>query len=103
MNNNKWITDRLPTEDDADDHGYVWVTEKNGNVCHMMWDCVVEEPWMHFTRPEPYVKPKRYMVTKAFTGGWSVFDTTTNRRCCGCIPTSEAAERIAAIYEEVAP
>lgn len=99
---NEWITDRRPTEDDADDHGYVWVTEKDGKVWHTMWDCVTEEPWMHFTRPEPYVKPKRYVV-QAFTCGWAVFDTTTDSCCADCLPTSEAAEEIAAVYERVMP
>ena len=106
---NEWITDRLPTEADADDtYGYVWITEDDGRVLYMMWDCVTYEPWLPFKRPAPYVKPKRY----------EVFELTTERFCVGeasqrafkaevrgyvakYIPTREAAERIAAIYEEM--
>ena len=105
MRNNEWITDRLPTEDDADRHGYVWVTDLDGDVRHMRWDCVTVPPWMHFTRPEPYVKPKRYKVEEYYhsRGIWVVRDCESGSARCHPVPTREAAERIAAIYEEVMP
>ena len=34
----KWITDREPTRDDADDSGYVWVTTEHGNVLRQFWN-----------------------------------------------------------------
>jgi len=98
----KWITDRRPTEEDADSIGSVWATY-NGKV--FLWDYqgVGEEmAWMPITPPEPYVKPKRWTF---FGAGqmWTIFDEKLGR--CGdpILPTREAAERIAAIYEEVMP
>ena len=107
--NNEWITDRLPTEEDADSHGYVWITDKDGDVHHMMWDCVVEEPWMHLQSPEPYVKPKRFEVVDDKTEYYvnekrgQVTWATVPVRDDDYDRAKEAAERIAAIYEEVMP
>ena len=102
--NNEWITDRLPTAEDADCHGYVWVTDKDGKVWHTMWDCVTEEPWMHFTRPAPYVKPKRFVATEIYKcQRWLVIDSYSGKEVSYSIPTREAAEEIASIYEREMP
>ena len=60
---NKWITDRLPTENDADENGHVWVTALNGSVILTPYGWVYPHgvPWMakqKIVPPEPYVKPE---------------------------------------------
>lgn len=45
-------------------------------------------------------KPKRYEV-RALPTGYAVYDTSNAQHEAFSIPTREAAERIAAIYEEV--
>lgn len=59
---NKWITDRLPTENDADENGNVWVTALDGSVLCTPYGWVnLDAPWMakqKIDRPEPYVKPE---------------------------------------------
>ena len=99
----EWITDREPTADDAHT-GWVWVTTEHGVVLRQSWDMVFGRPWQPIVRPEPYVKAKRYWVRKQY-GCWFVYDTG-NRHLKGVadnILTREAAERIAAIYEEMMP
>ena len=104
--NTEWITDRLPTEEDADCHGYVWVTDNDGKVWHTMWDSFYGLAWMHFTRPEPYVRPKGWMAQydESF-GCWAVSSLTQVTHLSQLEENNdehrEAAERIAAIYEEV--
>ena len=96
-----WITDRRPTKEDADDYGYVWVSDR-GKVVHTMWDCVTDEPWTHFTRPAPYAKLSYTVTPNAYRDGkWAVeYD---KKLVADNIPTREAAERIASIYNEVIP
>ena len=103
--NNKWITDRLPTEADADSYGYVWVTFGSGVVRIQDWRGVPEGmPWMPTSRPQPYVKPKRYCVSEKGPNYYTVWqDDYEGGVIATRIPTREAAERIAAIYEEVMP
>jgi hypothetical protein len=61
---NKWITDRLPTENDADENGHVWVTALDGGVHRTPYVWVpMGVPWMakqKIVPPEPYVKPDRW-------------------------------------------
>ena len=101
----EWITDRLPTGQDADRYGYVYITNKYRSVCEMKWDDVTDQPWMPTNMPEPYVKPKRYKVEEYYhsRGIWVVRDCESGSARCHPVPTREAAERIAAIYEEVMP
>ena len=100
-----WITDRRPTRADADKYGYVWITGVNDSVYLAAWTEVGGRPWQHSHRPEPYVKPKRYKVEEYYhcRGIWVVSDCQTGNARCHPVPTREAAERIAAIYEEVLP
>lgn len=110
MNNNEWITDRRPTAKDcvgADrmpDSNHVWVMYEGRVVACPYEDVVLGCPWQPIIVqiPEPYVKPKRYEALVS-NSGWAVFDTTTDTYFADFIPTREAAERIAAIYEEVVP
>jgi hypothetical protein len=92
----EWITDRRPIE-----HDEPYVYDSYGHVCH--WIKIANgEPWKPIPKCEPYVKPKRWTF---FGAGqmWTIFDEKLGR--CGdpILPTREAAERIAAIYEEVMP
>lgn len=110
----RWITDRRPTEEDADYgdvhlNGYVYVTSEIGMTKTATWKAAAYKgvPWQPFSLPEPYVKRKRFVVKR-------MMDIYSDIESCGyCvynniggvfakyIPTREAAERIAAIYEEV--
>ena len=102
----EWITDRRPTVNDA--HcGFVWITTKRGDVFREIWKDVCNHPWMPIIPPEPYVT-KRYSVaalrgTISGTTWYEVWDEMEETRVAVQIPTREAAERIAAIYEEVMP
>jgi hypothetical protein len=60
---NKWITDRLPTENDADENGHVWITDLDGGVILTGYGWVYPHgvPWMakqKIVPPDPYVKPE---------------------------------------------
>lgn len=90
----EWITDRMPTFKDG-----IYVYDQYGQIaiCSRISS---GQPWKPIPKCEAYVKPKRYEVL-ASNSGWAVFDTTTDYYCADCISTREAAERIAAIYEEV--
>ena len=118
MNNNEWITDRLPTEQDADTRGDVYITNKYRRVSEKRWYEVTDQPWMPTNLPEPYLKPKRYEIAKKGPNNYAVIDAINQfARSIAIdweddiegsivatqIPTLEAAERIAAIYEEVLP
>lgn len=98
----EWITDRRPTEYDANWCGRVWTTY-NGKVGSCAYYGVAKgTPWMPITPPEPYVAPEpRFWVMQDIQGPvtWVVYDGS--RRFADGLPTREAAERVAAIYNEV--
>lgn len=96
----KWITDREPTAQDSDIMGQVWVTSDDGKVNRQWWTTVSKQPWMPIVQPEPYVKPKQYVVKEYSDTRHYAVEQTDGRRVSMYIPTREAAERIAAIYEE---
>ena len=111
----EWITDRPPTDEDADYEKCVW-TMCVGKVVTWEYGGIREgQPWMRTNRPkpyvkpipkcEPYVKPKRYRVKEIFqaSGRFAVYDFEDGLTCSPSLPTIEAAERIVAIYEEVMP
>ena len=99
-----WITHRPPTEQDADRQGFVWADYGNGLVGQHPWQDVGDRPWMPTNRPEPYVKPKRWDVRRyPDTGYWYVIEAKSGDVRSYAVPTRNAAERIAAIYEEVSP
>ena len=51
----EWITDRLPTKQDADEFGDVWVTLGNGFVCEWNWRSIKPQmPWRPTNKPAPY-------------------------------------------------
>lgn len=112
MSANEWITNRLPTYADArrinathlPDHeiyGEVWVWQ--GQYRTLDWKLVkFGDPWQPITTPEPYVKPKRYTVDE-LSDGWCVYDELGLEATATYLPTREAAEEIAAIYERATP
>ena len=105
----EWITDREPTAEDSDQMGQVWVTGGDGKVNRQWWTTVSKQPWMPIEPPEPFVKAKRWeVIWDGYNNCWKVRDTTFEfgGMLCNCLRTQEhreAAERIAAIYEEVMP
>lgn len=101
----KWIVDRKPEHFEGWD-GYVWKFEHDKLRRIVRWNNVeFGEPWMPIEPPEPYIKPKRWGVREfGKTGQWYIVEVTSPEHAWGfTIPTREAAERIAAIYEEVMP
>lgn len=115
MNNNEWITDRLPTEKDSI-AGAVLVSHRDSlSIYFEAWDKVkLGMPWQPL--PAPYVKTKRWRVEIATVvdcrdpskpvakapDSYAVSDVTYSH----WLPigfTREAAERICDIYNEVLP
>lgn len=100
---NDWITDRRPTEDDcAAPHFCVY--DAMGHIVH--YRLVADgEPWKPVLKCEPYVKSKRFRVEESRPGSnrYAVYDNEDDLCCSFYLPTREAAERIAAIYEEMMP
>lgn len=107
MNNNGWITDRLPTAHDCiAGHSDVWVYDENYKIASLshyqnVWRGL---PWQPISRPAPYFKPKRWRVEIETNGtdSYAVSDLRyTHYLPIAC--TREAAERICDIYNEVLP
>lgn len=108
----EWITDRRPTIDDCKyskktlHREYVWVTYNNRVTWLLIEEVKLGCPWQPIVieRPEPYVAPKsepKYVVMKDiyYTDLWAVYNGS--KYVADGLPTREAAERIAAIYNEV--
>lgn len=59
---NEWITDRLPTREEAHIDHTVWVCIE-GSVLLWSYDGIsLGTPWQAITKPAPYVKPKRWRI-----------------------------------------
>jgi len=109
---NKWITDRLPTEEDmlsrpedVDVH-YVWTTDLHGELSQRYFKHVaLGTPWQPITKPAPYVKPKRWTVE--WDEEYSLWCLKLNCKFHSYVPCNslpnEAAQRICDIYNEVLP
>ena len=58
----EWITDRLPTKEDGDYEGKVWITERSNGFVYgtTFYTVKVGTPWQKrmISKPEPYVKPR---------------------------------------------
>jgi hypothetical protein len=101
-----WITDRLPTAEDADKFGDVWVTVRNGFVCEWNWRSIKPQmPWQPTNKPAPYVKPKRWTVEwHDPTNCWHVIDSYAVMGYLHLDSSqAAAAQRICDIYNEVMP
>lgn len=97
----QWITDRKPTEGDTAAPHYCVFDERGAIVYYTL--IKDGEPWKPVQKCEPYVKPKRFAVV-ATNDSETSFNVQDRKRISNVsyfIPTREAAERIAAIYNEV--
>jgi hypothetical protein len=99
----EWITDRLPTAEDAiADRVIVWDDDK-GPMLWMYGHVSIREPWMPI-RCKPYVKPKRWTVR--YDKQWAEFNLFDGELAVMTLDkelTIDAAQRIADIYNEVMP
>jgi hypothetical protein len=101
-----WITDRLPTEADADDVFCVWHDCK-GKVYRLIYTAVKKgEPWHPIAWPEPYPRPVRWTVewhTRDL--GWKLWDWDFPLYILQGLTEddSAAAQRICDVYNEVMP
>ena len=110
----EWIVDRRPTKEDCKGvlgtryESQVWVNVLDTVVTHYFYHVEAGVAWhpIVIEKPEPYVAPKsepKYVVMKDiyYTDSWAVYDGS--KYVTGRLPTREAAERIAAIFNEVMP
>ena len=77
-----WITDRVPTREDADCMTMVWVSSPR-EVYRCDYRVIkLGTPWQPITYPEPYVKPKvwGYEISNAST---TIFVTKKGNRVGG--------------------
>lgn len=99
----EWITDRLPTRKDSYEDS-VWVMVMGFVAKNYWYNVELGNAWQPIVieKPEPYVAPEpKYRVSSEAgrPNQWSVLDGII---CIAVgLPTREAAERIAAIYNEV--
>jgi hypothetical protein len=107
----EWITDRLPTANDAED-GRVWVYFGNfgGEVRNIHWSHVlIGTPWQPIQRPAPYVKPKRWTVEfDSDYNLWFAYDRRSGSQCTNVFAQLgrnelDAAQRIEDLFNEVMP
>ena len=105
----EWITDRLPTEEDAVNWAnMVWVTWEDGTVGTRHWSSVAKgQPWKLLTVPDPYVEPKRWTVKwDDEWAEWILLDGSEQFSYylpMLCYEQADAAQRIADAYNEVMP
>jgi hypothetical protein len=106
--NEKWITDRLPREEDGSNWliGQVWISGVDG-VYTTHWSEVNKgQPWQPILAPAPYVKPKRWTVEfSAYDNTWIMRDNVEGWVRLLYIDRhhGDAAQRIADIYNDVKP
>jgi hypothetical protein len=98
----EWITDRLPTAEDAVG-GRVLISTDKGEVYTIQWENVWQtHVWMPL--PAPYVKPKRWTVEwdckrKAYEIRFNHHFFCTLPELC----VDEIAQRIENLFNEVMP
>lgn len=99
----EWITDCRPIE-----HDESYVYDSFGHVCHRI-KIANGQPWKPIPNCEPYVKPRRFYARWDDKYGWWMIEREGKwfewlmRLDKQNDEYREAAERIAAIYEEVMP
>lgn len=100
----QWITDRLPTREDATErHVWHWCEMLNQARIRHYTHLRKGDPWMPFIVPEAYVKPTRFTVVWYHNVQmWGVKDSQDDGHGLQSnFETKEAAERVAAVYNEV--
>jgi hypothetical protein len=102
----EWITDRLPTVEDAV-HYCVLLWDQDEGVLIWSYDGVNEgQPWVPISTPAPYVKPKRWTVEYNRVNGYWVLVAGRLNVPLYYMTTDDvypAAQRIADVYNEVMP
>jgi hypothetical protein len=100
----QWITDRLPTKEDAVEQ-LVWVCIEGDVLIWVNDGITLGTAWQPITKPAPYVEPKRWKVEWNSIGAYWVVVNDDYR-----VPQyylnykdQDAAQRIAEIYNEVMP
>ena len=99
----EWITDRLPDPDDAFKD---WVFVSEHGIVQMFLASFVPlgMPWHPIVPPDPYVKPKRWAVKWYEEYAiWCLLDEDVVVLVLDKNLTTEAAQRIADVYNEVMP
>jgi hypothetical protein len=102
----EWITDRLPTLEDAVHYSVLLWDEENKQVLIWTFDSFGEgTPWQPIPTPAPYVKPKRWTVEwHDPTNCWRVIDAYAVMGYLHLDSSqADAARRICDIYNEVMP
>jgi hypothetical protein len=100
-----WITDRLPTEDDAPED-WVFVMNHGNVVLYLAVSVELGMPWHPIVPPAPYVKPKRWAFRKSrfeCYDNWLVFRDGELIHSLAAGLTHDAAQRICDIYNEEMP
>ncbi len=101
---NEWITDRLPTNEDAvSTNVLIWLNDKVHTWTY--YTVAKGTPWQPIHKPAPYVKPKRWTVEwNNVVLRWCL---RLNGEHYGYMPHSglsnDAAQRICDIYNEELP
>jgi hypothetical protein len=99
----EWITDRLPDPDDAFDD-WVFVSEHGNIQMYLAVSVKLGMPWLPIVPPDPYVKPKRWAVKWYEEYAiWCLLDEDVVVLILDKNLTTEAAQRIADVYNEVMP
>jgi len=110
----EWITDRLPTEEDADEDHRVWFTSPDGEVVRCYYEYVeTGEAWAPKPKPvvpKPYVKPEPqrwkpengngyYVIRSSGIAVYTISIDTLSNECTynfgNCFQTKEQAEEAA--------
>lgn len=98
-----WITDRLPDPDDAF-QDCVFVSEHGNIQMFLAVSVKLGMPWLPIVPPAPYVKPKRWAVKWYEDYAiWCLLDENVVVLVLDKNLTTEAAERIADVYNEEMP
>jgi hypothetical protein len=106
--NTEWITDRLPTAEDALTDGSVW-TFYDGKVMIWSYDGVqLGTPWQPITKPTPYVKSKIWTLEWDVPGGYWILSNKRKQWDSVVIPyitedQDEVAQQIEDIYNKALP
>jgi hypothetical protein len=101
----EWITDRLPTREDAHAaRDRVWVCIEGGVLLWSYDGFSLGTPWQPISKPAPYVKPKRWTVQCDLTGTYfSIMRNGLHKLSLPLSLSPEAAQRIEDLFNEVMP
>ncbi len=102
----EWITDRLPTAEDALADDSVLTMYNDFVVVWAYNDINLGQPWQPIQKPAPYVNPKTWTLRWNILGDCWVLENKRNDWVVLSYLTqdeAESAQRICDIYNEVMP